>query len=248
MEIITVNESNLDKEHICCAISSNNDIQVKAKKGWLKERFRDGLVFKKINVRGKCFIEYLPIENAWVPVEGINLMYIDCLWVSGKFQGHGYAKGLLDSCIKDSKEKSKDGLVIISSKKKMSFLMDKQFLLKYNFEVVDCIDDKYELMFLAFHDDVKQPEFKIKQLELEKKCFVLYYSHQCPFTAKYAALLNKYCDENGIDMDIRYIDNKDVAQTSPTIFTTYSLFYDGKFITNEILSVKKFEKIMEAAK
>ena len=205
-------------------------------------------MFKKINVRGKCFIEYLPIENAWVPVEGNNLMYIDCLWVSGKFQGHGYAKGLLDSCIKDSKEKSKDGLVIFSSKKKMSFLMDKKFLLKYGFEVVDCIDDKYELMFLAFHDDVKQPKFKIKQLKLEKKGFVLYYSHQCPFTAKYVALLSKYCDENGIDMDIRYIDNKDVAQTSPTIFTTYSLFYDGKFITNEILSIKKFEKIVETIK
>lgn len=248
MEIITVNENNIDKEHICCAISSNNDIQVKSKKNWLKERFRDGLIFKKIDVRGKCFIEYLPIENAWIPIEGSNLMYIDCLWVSGKFQGQGYAKGLLDSCILDSKEKNKDGLVILSSKKKMSFLMDKQFLLKYNFEVVDCIDDKYELMFLAFHDDVKQPKFKIKQLELEEKGFVLYYTHQCPFTAKYVDLLNNYCNENDIDIDIRYIDNKDIAQTSPTIFTTYSLFYDGKFITNEILSVKKFEKIVETVR
>lgn len=248
MEIITVNENNIDKEHICCAISSNNDIQVKSKKNWLKERFRDGLIFKKIDVRGKCFIEYLPIENAWIPIEGSNLMYIDCLWVSGKFQGQGYAKGLLDSCILDSKEKNKDGLVILSSKKKMSFLMDKQFLLKYNFEVVDCIDDKYELMFLAFHDDVKQPKFKIKQLEFEEKGFVLYYTHQCPFTAKYVDLLNNYCNENDIDIDIRYIDNKDIAQTSPTIFTTYSLFYDGKFITNEILSVKKFEKIVETVR
>lgn len=126
--------------------------------------------------------------------------------------------------------------------------MDKQFLLKYNFEVVDCIDDKYELMFLAFHDDVKQPKFKIKQLELEEKGFVLYYTHQCPFTAKYVDLLNNYCNENDIDIDIRYIDNKDIAQTSPTIFTTYSLFYDGKFITNEILSVKKFEKIVETVR
>ena len=41
MEIITVNESNIDKEHICCAISSNNDIQVKYKKNLLKERFMD---------------------------------------------------------------------------------------------------------------------------------------------------------------------------------------------------------------
>ena len=32
MEIITLDEHNIDQEHICCAISSNNDIRVKAKK------------------------------------------------------------------------------------------------------------------------------------------------------------------------------------------------------------------------
>ena len=39
-----------------------------------------------------------------------------------------------------------------------------------------------------------------------------------------------------------------MAQTSPTIFNTYSLFYEGKFITNEILSIKKFEKIVGTVK
>ena len=244
MEIITLDEHNIDQEHICCAISSNNDIRVKAKKNWLKDRFKDGLVFKKINIRGKCFIEYIPIENAWVPIKGNNLVYIDCLWISGKYQGHGYAKGLLESCIKDSKKKQKDGLVIISAKKKLSFLMDKRFLLKHGFEVIDCIDDKYELMFLAFNDNINKPEFKLKQLTLEKKGFVLYYSHQCPFTAKYVDLIVKYCQENKIDIEVIHINNRDMAQTAPTIFTTYSLFYNVRFITNEILSVKKFEKIV----
>ena len=68
MEIITVDQNNLEKEHICCAISSNNDIQVKAKKAWLEEQFKCGLIFKKMDVRGKCFIEYLPLEEAWVPI------------------------------------------------------------------------------------------------------------------------------------------------------------------------------------
>ena len=38
MEIITVDEHNIDQEHICCAISSSKDIQVITKKNWLKER------------------------------------------------------------------------------------------------------------------------------------------------------------------------------------------------------------------
>ena len=45
MEYIKVTSENIEKEHICCAISNNNDIQVASKKAWLSERFEDGLQF-----------------------------------------------------------------------------------------------------------------------------------------------------------------------------------------------------------
>lgn len=57
MEYIRITKDNLDKEHICCAISNNNDVQVSSKKSWLLDRFDDGLVFLKSAERGKCFIE-----------------------------------------------------------------------------------------------------------------------------------------------------------------------------------------------
>ncbi len=56
MEYIKVTNENIEKEHICCAISNNNDIQVSSKKAWLSERFEDGLVFLKSTERGKCFM------------------------------------------------------------------------------------------------------------------------------------------------------------------------------------------------
>ena len=34
MEYILVTKENLEKEHICCAISNNNDIQVSSKKNY----------------------------------------------------------------------------------------------------------------------------------------------------------------------------------------------------------------------
>lgn len=43
MKYIRVTSENIDKEHICCAISNNKDIQVSSKKAWLKGRFEDGL-------------------------------------------------------------------------------------------------------------------------------------------------------------------------------------------------------------
>lgn len=61
MEYIKVTSENIEKEHICCAISNNNDIQVSSKKMWLSERFEDGLVFLKSTERGKCFILHQPM-------------------------------------------------------------------------------------------------------------------------------------------------------------------------------------------
>ena len=49
MDYIKVTKDNLEKEHICCEISNNNDIQVSSKKKWLKDRFDEGLVFFKIS-------------------------------------------------------------------------------------------------------------------------------------------------------------------------------------------------------
>jgi len=112
MEYIQVTRENIEKEHICCAISNNKDVQVSSKKAWLTNRFDDGLVFLKSTERGKCFIEYIPAENAWNPIDADGYMYIDCLWVSGSFKGHGYSNDLLSACISDSKEKGKKGLCV----------------------------------------------------------------------------------------------------------------------------------------
>ena len=76
MEYIRVTKENLEKEHICCAISNNKDVQVSSKKAWLADRFDEGLVFLKSVERGKCFIEYIPAENAWVPIDADGYMGI----------------------------------------------------------------------------------------------------------------------------------------------------------------------------
>ena len=99
MEFIKITEDNLEKEHICCAISNNKDLQVLSKKLWLKERLAEGLTFLKGDVRGKCFIEYLPAEYAWMPIEAEGYMFINCFWVSGKYKGQGYANQLLEKCL-----------------------------------------------------------------------------------------------------------------------------------------------------
>jgi len=246
MNIITVTKENLEQEHICCAISNNKDCQVSAKKAWLTDRFADGLVFKKGDVRGKCFIEYIPAEMAWRPIEADGYMYIDCLWVSGQFKGQGYSNLLLEECIEDSKEKGKNGLVILSSKKKIPYLADPKFLLYKGFAVADTAEPYYGLMYLPFCENTSKPRFKesVKTPKIDKQGFVLYYAHQCPFTAKYVPLIETVAKAKGVEFTAIRFETTEQAQNAPAPFTSYSLFYNGEFMTHEILSDKKFEKIL----
>ena len=91
MEYIRATKENIDSEHICCASSNNDDVQISSKKEWMKSCFKDGLVFLKSFERGKCFIEYVLAENTWVPIDAKEYIYIDCLWVSSSFKGHVYS-------------------------------------------------------------------------------------------------------------------------------------------------------------
>lgn len=247
MDYIKVTNNNIEKEHICCAISNNNDIQVSSKKAWLKERINDGLVFLKSAERGKCFIEYIPAENAWNPIVADGYMYIDCLWVAGSFKGHGYSTDLLNACIEDSKSKGKVGLCILSSAKKKPFLADPKYLKYKGFSVCDEADNGIQLWYLPFSDNVAKPKFKecAKHPHIEEKGYVLYYTNQCPFNAKYVPVLEKIAKERNIQFKAIKLETKEDAQNAPTPITTYAMFAGGDYLTNEQMNDKRFIKLLE---
>ena len=239
MKYIRITAENIDKEHICCAMSNNQSAQ---KKEWLKSRFDDGLVFYRSEERGKCFIEYIPAEYAWHPIVADGFMHIDCMWVSGSFKGHGYSNDLLKECIRDAREKGKKGLCILSSAKKKGFLADPKYLLYKGFRVTDESDIGIQLYALPFADGEVLPHFKdcAKHPHVNEGGFVLMYSDQCPFTYYWVPRLAEVAKENGVPLKVVHIDNLEAAQTAPTPVTNFSLFKDGKFITHEIQSEKKF--------
>ena len=248
MEYISITKENLDKEHICCAISNNKDVQVSSKKDWLRERLDEGLVFLKSMERGKCFIEYIPAEYAWIPVIADGYMVINCLWVSGSFKGHGYSDDLLSQCIADSKAKGKKGLCILSSAKKKPFLADPKYLAHKGFSVSDEADNGIQLWYLTFSKDAAEPKFKdcAKHPHIDESGYVLYYTYQCPFNAKYVPILEETAKENGIAFKAIRLTSMKEAQNAPTPITTYALFFNGEYLTNEELNDKKFIKLVQS--
>lgn len=248
MEFIRVNADNIEKEHICCCIADKKGENcVASKKAWLKERFHDGLVFLKLNIRGKVFIEYIPAEKAWYPIDADGYMHIDCFWVSGQYKGQGYSNQLLEQCIEDAKAKGMFGITVIASEKKKPYLSDPGFLKHKGFIACDKAEPFYVLYYLPFTEDAPVPKFKecAKAGTIEEKGMVLYYSNQCPHTAKYVPLIDDLAKQYKAPISIHKIETTEQAQNAPSPYTTYSFFYDGKFVTNEIFSETKFEKFIQ---
>lgn len=247
LDYIIVTKENLEQEHICCAISNNKDVQVSSKKAWLYERFDDGLVFLKSVERGKCFIEYIPAENAWLPITADGYMHINCLWVSGSFKGNGYSNELLQQCIADSKAKNKKGLCVLSSAKKRPYLADPKFLAYKGFSVCDESDNGIQLWYLPFVKDAEKPRIKecARHPRIAQSGYVLYYTSQCPFNAKYVPILEKIAAENDTPFCAVHITSKEEAQNAPSPITTYALFHNGEYLTNEVLNETKFLKMAQ---
>ena len=124
-KILTLDRSNLDQEHNCCAISDNKcKASYELKKDWLKQEFDHAYVFRRIVARAKVFIEYGPAEKAWSPVIAPNYLLINCFWVSGQYKGQGYGKELLGLALEDAKNQGKDGLVTVVGITKFHFMSD----------------------------------------------------------------------------------------------------------------------------
>jgi len=245
-EYINLSLENIDKEHICCAIGDpKHQKGVDLKKEWIKSKLKDGHVFRKLNARGKIFIEYEPIETAWVPIIGKNYEYIYCLWVAGSFKGKGIAKELLEYAINDAKEKGKNGICTLVSKKKKPFIGEKKFFEHFGFKVIDNIED-YELLALSFKES-ELPKFSdsAREMKIESEDFTIYYSNECPYVEYEISELSEYAREKRIKISFIKIDSLEKAKNVPCVFNNWANFYKGKFISNTILNANSLEKLLK---
>ena len=250
-DFINLTADNLADEHLCCAIADKkHQCGVDVKKTWLASRIREGHVFRKLNAKGKVFIEYAPLEYAWVPVNCANYIYIYCLWVSGSFKEKGYGKELLGYCIDEARAQGKSGVCVLSSKKKKPFLSEKNFMQKYGFETVDAIDE-YELLALSFDgtkpkfaESVKNEAESAKRQAVESRGLAIYYSPQCPYISNCIEQVESYCKANDIPLDLAPVDTLEKAKALPCVFNNWAVFNNGRFETVHLLNEGALKKML----
>lgn len=250
-KIISIDAGNIDREHICCAISDKKcQAGYELKKDWLRKEFANGYVFRRIDARAKVFIEYGPAETGWAPVDAPHYLLINCFWVSGQYKGQGYGKALLQMAIDDARAQGKAGLVTVVGKTKFHFMSDTKWLLKQGFEVCETLPNGFCLLVKKLHADAPNPQFRAaaKAGTCEpQQGLVVYYSNRCPFTEFHVTTsLQETARKRQLPLTVVKLKTMEQAQNAPTPATIFSLFYNGTFVTTDLSACmdSRFDKVV----
>lgn len=230
-KIIALDKSNIDNEHICCAISDKKcKDSYKLKKDWLRREFDNRYIFRRIDVRAKVFIEDGTAEKGWIPVEAPNYLLINCFWVSEQYKGQGYGKELLRLALEVAKSKGKDGLVSVVGASKFHFISDTKWLLKQGFETCETLPSGFSLLVKSINPNANNPKFKdsVKSGECaDKNGLVIYYSNRCTFSEYHVTIsLTETAEKRKLLLIVFKLDKLEKAQAAPTPATIFSLFYN----------------------
>ena len=245
-DFVNLTVENLFDEHLCCIIRSKKPHQgIDAKRQWLSERLKEGHVFRKLNAKATVFIEYAPLETAWVPITGDNYYYVYCLWVSGNYKGKGYGRSLMEYCLTDAKEKGKSGICMLGAKKQKAWLSDQSFAKNFGFKVVDSTDNGYELLTRSF--DGTRPMFaqNVKNQKIDSNELTIYYDMQCPYVYKNIEKIQEYCEMNSVPVSLIQVDTLQKAKELPCVFNNWGVFYKGSFETVNLLDVAYLKRILK---
>ena len=245
LQIIDVTPSNVNEHGLFC-IKDQKAAGFKQKAEWFSKTYKQGLRMKiGLNEKGEKigFIEYVPAEFAWRPVNAPGYMFIHCMYIyPNKNKNQGYGSRLVQECEKDAKAMGKNGVAVMTSKG--AWITNKTLFLKNSFEEVDK-NGRFELYIKKFNDSAPNPKLIKWQDQQTDSGWSLQYSDQCPWHAKAVEVLKDTAKKQKINLNVLKLNSSEEAQNAPTGFGVFNLIKDNKRIEDHYISKTRFENILE---
>jgi GNAT superfamily N-acetyltransferase len=247
MRIIDVTPENVDETGFFCLMSRRDSAGWHRKRRWLDARFAEGLHIKMLDLDegGRGFIEYIPGEFAWRPVEAGGWIFIHCLWVVGKSKGKGYATMLLEECIADARRQGANGVAMVTSEG--NWLAGRKLLLRHGFDVVDRAAPTYELLVKTF-EDAPPPTFSGSWDEKARsfgKGFTIVRTDQCPYLDDAVTGALEAATHRGLATQIIELTSaRAVREEAPSPYGVFSIVLDGVVLSHHPLPSKKLIQLL----
>ncbi len=246
--VIDVGIDNVAETGFFCYMSKPKSAGYQHKHDWLGSRFQEGLRIRMIRDGGRGFIEYIPGEYAWRPVNAERYMFIHCIWIVGQTKGRGHGRLLLEHCLKDARKAGLDGVAMVTSEE--TWLVGKDFLLNNGFQSVDNAPPSFELLVKKFRDS-PSPTFtgqwdrKMKRLG---KGLTIVRSDQCPYIEASVNMMRATAKEHGIPSRVVELRSaEDVRKITPSAYGVFSVVLNGRLVSYHPMGKTGFLQALENA-
>jgi GNAT superfamily N-acetyltransferase len=248
VEIISVNDSNLERVGFFCYKSKRKTEGYAKKLSWVRKRLAEGLGLLILLEDGvsKGFIEYISGQHAWRAVNAAGFLFIHCMWVVGKAKGKGYGSRLLAKCLHDAEEGGYDGVAVLTSKE--TWLTDDSLYLKFGFEIVETTPPAFSLLAKRFNPDVAPslPKDWSKRLKKFGTDLTVIYTDQCPYIDRMKGAVHNVANSLGVlAHEVKLTNSSEVQARSPSPYGVYNVVYNGELIASHPIGTDNLLKLMQ---
>lgn len=246
MRTIAVTPENVIEETLFCVKNLKNP-GFKCKQDWFEKRYKEGLrmkILKADSDKMVGFIEYVPAEYAWRPINADRFMFIHCMYVySKKDRNQGHGSLLIKEAENNAKANGMAGICVMASKG--PWIADKSIFEKNGLKEVDSLG-RFELLSKKW--DASMPDPKLIDWTSKQKRYKgwhLLYADQCPWHEKSVEALMTIAMDHDVDLKVTKLKTAQEAKNAPSGYGVFSLLHDGRLLEDHYLSATRFSKIIK---
>jgi hypothetical protein len=241
----TVGPENLADCGIGCLLDSRSEGR-RRKLDWLPRRFAEGL--RLLLVRdgaGKplAFLEYVPGEAAWRPVEAGGWLFVHCLWVFPRGKGvGGLGSRLLRACIEEAARSGARGVAALASSG--PWMAGPAVFRKNGFEVVD-ERDRFELLAHRLRPGPLPAFRELAPRWKKQRGLHVVHCAQCPFLPESVEAITELAREHGLEVKITRLRSAREAQRAPSYYGVFGLLWNGELLSDHYVSRGRFRNLLK---
>jgi hypothetical protein len=212
---------------------------------WLQKRFAEGLRFLLFrDGKGKplAFLEYVPGEFAWRPVDAEGWLFVHCLWVYSRGQKVGGLGGrLIQACVEEGRKAGAIGVAALVSEG--PWMAGKRVFIRNGFEEI-AERDRFQLVIHRLREG-PEPGFRGISKKLAKyQGLNVVYSAQCPMLPKSVNDLSEMASEHGLELKVTVLNSAQEAQNAPSYYGVFNLVWNGRLLADHYVSKGRFKNIL----
>jgi len=242
--LVKVGPENLSECGIGC-IRDPANLGFGRKVKWLRKRFAEGLrilLFRDEREKPLAFLEYVPGEFAWRPVDAQGWLFIHCLWVFSAGQQIGGLSGrLIRACVEEAERAGSTGVAAMVSDG--TWMAGKEIFLKNGFKKI-AERDRFELVVHRLREGA-EPRFRdIDGNSGKSRGLHIVYADQCPMLWKSVDDLSQMAAEYGLNLRVKVLKTAREAQNAPSYYGAFSLLWNGRLLSDHYVSKGRFKNIL----